>query len=136
MGMTVNWRWSMPQVADPNAQANQMANGIQTLAQGIGDAIGGYRSEQREDAEKARLQSNWKAQFDQAQNQWKQQFEQNKKVQDANLERQRIQDEWLNKWYAQFFADDPEEQEYQALLAKYGDQETQTIGFNPLLMFR
>lgn len=126
----------MPQVADPNAQSNQMANGIQTLAQGIGNAIGGYRREQREDAEKERLQRNWQAQFDQANNQWQQQFEQNKKVQDANLERQRIQDEWLNKWYAQFFADDPEEQEYQALLAKYGDQETPTIGINPFLMFR
>lgn len=137
----------MPQVADPNAQSNQMANGIQNLAQGIGDAIGGYREEQREAAEKARLQSNWQAEFDQAKDQWQKQFDEQQRMNNLSrvsqvfqMKKAMEQQEWLQKFYDQFFADDQEYQELKRLRAQFAnkpgevsDSSLVLMGLNPLL---
>lgn len=137
----------MPQVGDPNAQSNQMSNGVLGLAKGIGDAIGGYRREQREDAEKRRLQSNWNRQFNQAKNQWEQQFAEQQRMNDMSLANQEFQlekaieqQEWLKQFYDQYFADDKDYQELKKLRALFANEPSEVsddsmvlMGLNPLL---
>lgn len=136
MGLNVQWRWNMPAVADPDRVA---ASNRQGFSEGIGAVAEGLlrRGEnRRKDAEIARQQENWERQFDRSGDQWQKQFdrsgdqwqrqfEQNKAVQDFTMNRQRTQDEWLNKWYEQFFGDiyvdDPKERRYRELMAKYGN---------------
>lgn len=120
MALNVAWRWSMPQVADPNAQANDMAAGIQGLTQGIGRMIGGIRKENREDEQRRQTQANWQATFDQnkaradqaqanweaqfaqnkaqqalAQENWQKQYEMQKALNDLNIETQQGYRDWL-----------------------------------------
>lgn len=140
MPMTVNWRWSMPAVADPNAQSNSMGQGVQALAQGIGGMIRNGREEDW----KRRQQQNWQEQFDfnraqaaQQQGNWNRQFEQSRKIQDAALARQQEQDEWLRKFYDAYFGGDDEWKELQELRKMFGgsgDAELTLMGLNPLLM--
>ena len=164
MAMNVAWRWSMPQVADPNAQANDMAAGIQGLTQGLGKMIGGIRQENREDEQRRQTQENWERTFDEsklqrnlqqqnwlrqfaqnkaqqalAQENWQKTYEMQKALNDLNMSRQKNQDEWLQKFYDQFFGNDEEYEELKRLRAKFGNQggpsELEMIlsGLNPSL---
>lgn len=137
----------MPQVADPNAQANDMAAGIQGLTQGIGRMIGGIRKENREDEQRRQTQANWQATFDQnkaqadqaqanwaaqfaqnkaqqalAQENWQKQYEMQKALNDLNMSRQKNQDEWLQKFYDIYFGGDDEYQELLELRKRFAGQ--------------
>lgn len=147
MALNVAWRWAMPQVASPNAQADDMAAGVQGLAQGIGKMIGGIRQENREDEQRRQAQENLDRAFEQqkmqnaqTQRNWLQQFAQNKFVQDETLRRQKEQDEWLRRVYGVSSDQLDRWQELQRLRAKYGNEpqpvsDTQKImmGLNPSL---
>lgn len=121
MALTVNWRWNAPQFTGEDAQANSVREGILGAAKGVADMMRNTRDEKW----KQLAQENWQKQFDRAGDQWQAQFDQNKAVQDFTMNRQKTQDEWLNKWYEQFFgdiyADDPKERRYRELMAKYGN---------------
>lgn len=117
MALTVNWRWNAPQFSGDYAQANAMREGILGAAKGFADMMRNTRDEKW----KQQAQENWQAQFDRAGDQWQKQFDQNKAVQDFTMNRQKAQDEWLQKWYAQYFGEDPQEKRYQELMAKYGN---------------
>ena len=39
MGLTVNWNWQMPAVADPNGPSNAVEEGFSRLGKGIGAAV-------------------------------------------------------------------------------------------------
>jgi hypothetical protein len=132
MALTVNWRWNAPQFTGEDAQANSMREGILGIGKGIADMMRNTREEKwKEQAQKnwelsfANNADQWQKQFDRSGEQWQKQFDQNKAVQDFTMNRQRTQDEWLNKWYEQFFGDlyvdDPKERRYRELMAKYGN---------------
>lgn len=148
MAMNVTWNWRMPTVGSPNANADDMAQGIQTLGEGIGRLIGGKRKWERDQDIRDLAQSNWERNFAQQQAQsdrnyelQRDQYELTKKAKEAEMERQRIQDEWLQRFYEQYFGNDPEEQEYQELLARLqgGQQNAASqvmMGLNPQFNFR
>lgn len=148
MAMNVTWNWRMPTVGSPNANADDMAQGIQSLGEGIGRLIGGKRKWERDQDIRDLAQSNWERNFAQQRAQsdrnyqlQRDQYELTKKAKEAEMERQRIQDEWLKKFYDQYFANDPEEQEYQELLARLqGGQQNAAaqvmMGLNPQFNFR
>lgn len=148
MAMNVTWNWRMPTVGSPNANADDMAQGIQALGEGIGRLIGGKRKWERDQDIRDLAQSNWERNFAQQQAQsdrnyqlQRDQYELNKKAKEAEMERQRIQDEWLKQFYEQYFGNDPEEQEYQELLARLqGGQRNAAsqimMGLNPQFNFR
>ena len=163
MALNVAWRWSMPQVGSPNAQSDDMAQGLNNLTQGIGRMIGGIRQENREDEQRRQAQENWERTFDEnklqrtlqqqnwarqfAQNQmqaarqqenWQKQYEMQKALQDYNMSRQKNQDEWLQKFYDQYFGDDEEYEELKRLRALFGNEGVSELdlimaGLNPSL---
>ena len=149
--LAINWRWNMPTVGSPNAESDDMAQGLQQLGQGIGQMIGGSRKWNRDKEIRELAQENWERNFAQqkAQNELAQlnanrnyalqrdQFELNKAAKEQEMARQRQQDEWLKQFYEQYFIDDPEVSELQKLLAKYqrpGETGLFMAGLNPLLM--
>ena len=139
MALNVQWRWSMPAVADPDRVAagnrDAFSEGIGAIAQGLLKRGENQREQQKLD----QAQSNWERQFAAQQDQRQlanmmqnRQFLEQKRMNDQNLANQQFQlqraqeqQEWMNKFYDKFFANDPEEQEYQALKAKYGQQAQQ-----------
>jgi len=144
MALNVNWRWNMPTVGSPNAESDDMAQGLQQLGQGIGQMIGGKRKWERDQAIRDLAQENWERNFAQqkAQNDrnfalQQQQFELTKAAKEQEMARQRQQDEWLKQFYEQYFGNDPEVTELQKLLAKYQRPTEASMvmaGLNPLLM--
>lgn len=142
--LNVNWRWNMPAVGSPNAESDDMAQGLQQLGQGIGQMIGGSRKWNRDKEIRDLAQENWernfaqqKAQSDRNYELQQQQFELNKAAKEQEMARQRQQDEWLKQFYEQYFGSDPEVSELQKLLAKYqrpGEASMFIAGLNPLLM--
>lgn len=143
MALNVAWRWAMPQVGSPNAQADAMAAGVQGLAQGIGDMISNANKEKWREQNQANLDRDFELRQDQVlQNQrnWQKQFDQSKALQDFNMQRQKTQDEWLQKFYDQFFGDDEEYQELLKLREQFAGQPSQVsdaalimMGLNPAL---
>lgn len=141
----------MPQVGSPNAQSDDIAQGLNNLTQGIGRMIGGIRKENREDEQRRQAQANWQTTFDQnkaqadqaqanwaaqfaqnkaqqalAQENWQKQYEMQKALQDYNMSRQKNQDEWLKKFYDMYFGGDEDYQEMLRLRARFGG--TPSIG--------
>ena len=144
MALNVNWRWNMPTVGSPNAESDDMAQGLQQLGQGIGQMISGKRKWDRDQEIRDLAQENWERNFAQQKAQsdrnfalQQQQFELTKAAKEQEMARQRQQDEWLKQFYEQYFGNDPEVSELQKLLAKY-QKPTETsmfmAGLNPLLM--
>lgn len=143
MALNVAWRWAMPQVGNPNTQADAMAAGVQGLAQGIGDMISNANKEKWREQNQANLDRDFELRQDQVlQNQrnWQKQFDQSKALQDFNMQRQKTQDEWLQKFYDQFFGDDEEYQELLKLREQFAGQPSQVsdaalimMGLNPAL---
>lgn len=144
MALNVNWNWRMPTVGSPNAESDDMAQGLQQLGQGIGQMIGGKRKWDRDQAIRDLAQENWernfaqqKAQSDRNFDLQQQQFELTKAAKEQEMARQRQQDEFMKRMYEQFFGNDPEQQELQKLLDKYstpGDASKVMIGLNPQLL--
>lgn len=144
MALNVNWRWNMPTVGSPNAESDDMAQGLQQLGQGIGQMISGKRKWDRDQAIRDLAQENWernfaqqKAQSDRNYELQQQQFDLTKAAKEQEMARQRQQDEWLKQFYEQYFGNDPEVSELQKLLAKYQRPTEASMvmaGLNPLLM--
>ena len=134
----------MPTVGSPNAESDDMAQGLQQLGQGIGQMIGGSRKWNRDKEIRDLAQENWernfaqqKAQSDRNYELQQQQFELNKAAKEQEMARQRQQDDWLKQFYVQYFGNDPRVSELQKLLAKYqrpGEASMFMAGLNPLLM--
>lgn len=145
MALNVAWRWSTPQIGDPSTVARQNQQGFQNFAEGLGKMIGGIRQERREDAQRRQTQENLDRTFEQqklqnalAQRNWARQFAQSKFVQDETLRRQKNQDEWLQKFYDQYFGDDEEYEELKRLRALFGNEGVTELdlimaGLNPSL---
>lgn len=144
MALNVNCRWNMPTVGSPNAESDDMAQGLQQLGQGIGQMIGGKRKWDRDQAIRDLAQENWERSFAQQKAQsdrnfalQQQQFDLTKAAKEQEMARQRQQDEWLKQFYEQYFGNDPEVSELQKLLAKYQRPTEASMvmaGLNPLLM--
>ena len=153
MGLNVQWRWSMPQVGNPDqvAQGNRdsLNAGLDAIAQGILK-----RGEnQRADAKQKWLEDTTQQKFDYQKQQdlitqmnnnrnyqlQRDTYNQNKAVQDFDMQRKKQQDEWLQKMYETYFGNDPAEQEYQKLLAELQGQKQDNqaqqvmMGLNPML---
>jgi hypothetical protein len=134
----------MPTVGSPNAESDDMAQGLQQLGQGIGQMIGGKRKWERDQAIRDLAQENWERNFAQQKAQsdrnfalQQQQFDLTKAAKEQEMARQRQQDEWLKQFYEQYFGNDPEVTELQKLLAKYQRPTEDSMfmaGLNPLLM--
>lgn len=152
MGLNVQWRWSMPQVGNPDQVAQQnrdyLNEGLGAIAQGILK-----RGEnQRADAKQKWLEDTTAEKFDYQKQQdlitqmnnnrnyqlQRDTYNQNKAVQDFDMQRKKQQDEWLQKMYETYFGNDPAEQEYQKLLAELQGQKQDNqaqqvmMGLNPL----
>lgn len=152
MSLNVQWRWSMPQVGNPDQVAQQnrdyLNEGLGAIAQGILK-----RGEnQREDQRLAQTQANWDKQFAAQQEQRQlanamqnRQFYEQKRMNDQSLLNQQYQlqqakeqRQWLQKFYDQFFGNDDEYRELQELRKKFGgngigDASLVMMGLNPAL---
>lgn len=154
MGLNVQWRWSMPAVANPDQVAagnrQDFLSGLDSVAAGLQRRGENQREQQRLD----QAQSNWERQFAEQQDQrhmqnmmQNRQFWEQKRMNDqaiANqqyqLQKAREQQEWMQKFYDQFFGDDAEYQELKKLRAQFGNQDSPAsdsalimMGLNPLL---
>lgn len=153
MALNVQWRWSMPQVGNPDAVA---AGNRQDFLSGLDSIAAGLQKRgenERADAKQAFFELMQRQQFDRQKQQdlvnqmntnrnymlQRDQFDQNKARQDFEMERQRQQDAWRQKMYDTYFGNDPVEQEYQKLLAELKEQKQDNqaqqvmMGFNTLL---
>lgn len=134
MALNVQWRWSMPQVGNPDqvAQGNRDSfnEGLGALVQGILK-----KGENRRDEQKlVQAQDNWDRQFAAQQEQRRlaneiqnRQFLEQKRMNDQNLLNQQYQlqlaqeqRQWLQKFYDQFFGNDDEYKELLELRKKFG----------------
>ena len=155
MALNVQWRWSTPQVGNPDqvAQGNRDSfnEGLGALVQGILKK----RENQREEQKLVQAQDNWDRQFAAQQEQRRianavqnRQFEEQKRMNDQNLLNQQYQlqlaqeqRQWLQKFYDQFFGNDDEYKELLELRKKFGgnndnglgDAEMIMMGLNPSL---
>lgn len=152
MALNVNWRWSMPQVGNADQVASQnradFMSGIDAIAQGIMKGGENRRADEKqkwlEDTTQQKFdyqkQQDLIAQMNNNRNYMLQRdtFNQNKAVQDFNMQRQKVQDEWRQKFYDTYFGNDPAELEYQKLLAELKGQQQDNqaqqvmMGLNPL----
>lgn len=147
----------MPQVGNPDQVASQnrsdFMSGLDAIAQGIMKGGENRRADEKQKwledttAEKFahQVEQDRLAQLNANRNYQLQRdtFNQNKAVQDFNMQRQKVQDEWRQKFYDTYFGNDPAELEYQKLLAELkGQQQDQRaqraqmvmLGLNPQLM--
>ena len=157
MALNVQWRWSMPQVGNPDAVAQGNRDAFNAGLDAIVSGLQKHGENQRADAKQKWLEDTTAEKFAHQVEQDKlaqlnanrnymlqrDQFNQNKAVQDFNMQRQKVQDEWRQKFYDTYFGNDPAELEYQKLLAELkGQQEDQQdqraqmvmLGLNPQLM--
>lgn len=162
MALNVNWNWRMPTVGDANAVAktNQdyFLQGMDAIGQGI---IKGGENK-REDEKQAwledkdfrdfqhKLAQDRLAQMNENRNYFlrRDQYNMLKDKQDFDKARQAKQDEWLQKFYDQYFANDPAELERQKLLLQLQSMDAQLApqeqsdaslvinGLNPMFNFR
>lgn len=149
MALNVQWRWSMPQVGNPDqvAQGNRDSfnEGLGALVQGILKKGENRREEQK----LVQAQDNWDRQFAAQQEQRRlaneiqnRQFLEQKRMNDQNLLNQQYQlqlaqeqRQWLQKFYDQFFGNDDEYKELLELRKKFGgnglgDAEMIMMGLN------
>lgn len=148
--LNVQWRWNMPTVGDPDKVAagnrQDFLSGLDSIASGLIKSGENKRADEKqqwlENATAQRMamqrEQNQLAQQNANRNYMLQrdQFNLNKEKQLNDIARQKKQDEYLDKMYAQFFAD-ADQQELARLLAKYQgkDGATNVInGLNPLFL--
>lgn len=155
MALNVNWNWRMPTVGDPDkvAAGNRadFLSGLDSIASGLIKSGENQRADEKQKwlenttAQRMAMQreQNQLAQQNANRNYMLQrdQFNLNKEKQLQDMARQKKQDEWMQRFYDQYFANDPEEQEYQELLARLqgGQQNAASqvmMGLNPQFNFR
>lgn len=155
MGLNVTWNWRMPTVGDPDkvAAGNRadFLSGLDSVAAGLIKSGENQRADEKQKwlenttAQRMAMQreQNQLAQQNANRNYMLQrdQFNLNKEKQLQDMARQKKQDEWMQRFYDQYFANDPEEQEYQELLARLqgGQQNAASqvmMGLNPQFNFR
>lgn len=158
MGLNVQWRWSMPQQGNPDqvAQGNRdsLMSGIDAIVSGLQK----HGENQREQKKLDQAQSNWDKQFAAQQEQrqlqnamqnrqfWEQKRlnDQSLALQQHQLEKSQEQQQWMQKFYDEFFGNDDEYQELKKLRAQFSNQPRQLpqetsdsalimMGLNPLL---
>lgn len=152
MALNVQWRWSMPQVGNPDAVAQGNRDSLNAGLDAIVSGLQKHGENQRADAKQKWLEDTTQQKFDYQKQQdlitqmnnnrnymlQRDQFLQNKAVQDFDMQRKKQQDEWLQKMYETYFGNDPAEQEYQKLLAELQGQKEDNqakqimMGLNPL----
>ena len=162
MSLNVQWRWNMPTVGNANevAKTNQdyFMQGMDAIGQGI---IKGGENK-REDEKQAwledkdyrdfqhKLAQDRLAQMNENRNYFlrRDQYNMLKDKQEYDQARQDKQDEWLQKFYDQYFANDPAELERQKLLLQLQSLDAQLTpqgqsdaslvinGLNPMFNFR
>ncbi len=162
MALNVSWNWRMPTVGNANevAKSNQdyFMQGMDAIGQGI---IKGGQNK-REDEKQAwledkdyrdfqhKLAQDRLAQMNETRNYFLRhdQYDLLKKKQEYDQARQDKQDEWLQKFYDQYFANDPAELERQKLLLQLQSLDAQLTpqgqsdaslvinGLNPMFNFR
>lgn len=162
MALNVNWNWRMPTVGDANAVAksNQdyFMQGMDAIGQGIIKSGENKRADEKqawlEEMEAAKLEHQ-KYQDALAQRNnvrdyalRREQYNMLKNKQDFEQARQAKQDEWLQKFYDQYFANDPSELERQKLLLQLQSLNSELVpqeqneaslvinGLNPQFRFR
>lgn len=158
MGLNVQWRWSMPQQGNPDqvAQGNRdsLMSGLDSLAAGLLKRGENKREQQKFD----QAQSNWEKQFEAQEQQRRlnnimqtKQFEEQQRMnnqalanQQHQLQKSQEQQQWMQKFYDEFFGNDDEYQELKKLRAQFSNQTSQLpqetsdsalimMGLNPLL---
>lgn len=152
MALNVQWRWSMPQVGNPDAVAQGNRDSLNAGLDAIVSGLQKHGENQRADAKQKWLEDTTQQKFDYQKQQdlitqmnnnrnymlQRDQFNQNKAVQDFDMQRKKQQDEWRQKMYETYFGNDPAEQEYQKLLAELQGQKEDNqakqimMGLNPL----
>ena len=148
MALNVQWRWSTPQVGNPDqvAQGNRDSfnEGLGALVQGILKK----RENQREEQKLVQAQDNWDRQFAAQQEQRRianavqnRQFEEQKRMNDQNLLNQQYQlqlaqeqRQWLQKFYDHFFGNDDEYKELLELRKKFGGNDDNGLGDAEMIM--
>lgn len=155
MALNVNWNWRMPTVGDPDKVAagnrESFLSGLDSIAAGLIKSGENQRADEKQKwlenttAQRIAMQKeqNQLAQQNANRNYMLQrdQFNLNKERQLNEMARQKKQDDWMQRFYDQYFANDPEEQEYQELLARLqGGQPNAAsqvmMGLNPQFNFR
>lgn len=130
MALNVQWRWNMPQVADPDKAAasnrDYFLQGMGAIGEGITKAGENKRADEKQKwledttAQKFahQVEQDRLAQMNTNRNYMLQRdiFNQNKKRSDFDMGRQAKQDEWLKKFYDMYFGNSPDEIERIKLL--------------------
>lgn len=136
MALNVQWRWSMPAVADPDRVAagnrQDFLSGLDSIAAGLQKR--GENQREQDQRQLANMMQN-------------RQFWEQKRMNDQNLANQQFQlqkaqeqQEWMNKFYDKFFGSDPEWDEMKRLEAELSggnsginDASLIMMGLNPYL---
>lgn len=162
MGLNVDFRWRMPTVGNANevAKTNQdyFMQGMDAIGQGIIKSGENKRADEKqawlEDKDyrdfQHKLAQDRLAQMNENRNYFlrRDQYNMLKDKQEFDQARQAKQDEWLQKFYDQYFANDPAELERQKLLLQLQSMDAQLVpqeqgdaslvinGLNPMFRFR
>lgn len=130
MALNVQWRWNMPQVADPDKVAasnrDYFVQGMGAIGEGITKAGENRRADEKqkwlEEMEEAKLEhqkyQDALAQRNNVRDYFlrRDMFNLNKAKQDYDIGRTTRQDQWLEKLYDQYVgSSDPFESEYESL---------------------
>lgn len=157
MALNVQWRWSMPQVGNPDAVAQGNRDSLNAGLDAIVLGLQKYGENQRADARQKWLEDNTQQKFDYQKQQdliaqmnanrnymlQRDQFLQNKALQDFDMQRKKAMMDFIKSRYGQMLGIgdyDPAKQEYEKLLAELKGQQqgnqAQTImmGLNPQFM--
>lgn len=157
MALNVQWRWSMPQVGNPDAVAQGNRDALNAGLDAIVSGLQKHGENQRADAKQKWLEDTTQQKFDYQkqldfnnQNQntlnyllQRDQFRQNKAVQDFDMQRKKDMMDFIKSRYGQMLGIgdyDPAKQEYEKLLAELKGQQQGNqaqmvmMGLNPQLM--
>lgn len=157
MALNVQWRWSMPQVGNPDAVAQGNRDSLNAGLDAIVSGLQKHGENQRADAKQKWLEDTTQQKFDYQkqldfnnQNQntlnyllQRDQFRQNKAVQDFDMQRKKDMMDFIKSRYGQMLGIgdyDPAKQEYEKLLAELKGQQQGNqaqmvmMGLNPQLM--
>ena len=157
MALNVQWRWSMPQVGNPDAVAQGNRDALNAGLDAIVSGLQKHVENQRADAKQKWLEDDTQQKFDYQKQQdlitqmnnnrnymlQRDQFLQNKAVQDFDMQRKKDMMDFIKSRYGQILGIgdyDPAKQEYEKLLAELkgqqqGNQDQMVMmGLNPQLM--
>lgn len=157
MALNVQWRWSMPQVGNPDAVAQGNRDSLNAGLDAIVSGLQKRGENQRADAKQKWLEDTTQQKFEHQkqldfnnQNQntlnyllQRDQFRQNKAVQDFDMQRKKDMMDFIKSRYGQMLGIgdyDPAKQEYEKLLAELKGQQQGNqaqmvmMGLNPQLM--